>query len=853
MSVGTAIPVEKDQAGSPTRTLEGTLRIVLTASQLVLLALVIREFELESRGLYHTLLFAGAGFVLQALLPIRLRMACFAAVSVAAIFLLFSMAGLWVIAIGLLFLGLGLLPVSASLRLALSLGLVLALGLAREGVLPVGMPGYIWPVVGGMFMFRVVLFLYSVKHEGPPRDIWATLGYLFMIPNAAFPFFPIVDYKTFIRQHYDAPESALYARGISWMTRGVIHLLLYRVIYHYVVVDPADIRGLGDVVQYCLQTYLLYLRVSGQFHLVVGLLHLFGFRLPETHHLYYLSSSFTELWRRINIYWKDFMMKVVYHPTFFAVRRIGNGRAILLSTAVVMLLTWALHGWQKYWIVGGNPFTASDSLFWSVLGVLVVLSAAGDLARARKRVAVNKGYDFRRAVGTVTVYLTMSILFTLWTSESPGSFFSILRMGANVDRRGILLLSGVVGLLLAVGGWNWGATDLRELKLRPLSLSMTLRHSALHASVLGGLVLLAQPPVKDALGSTTAGVIAHVSSSRLNQRDENLLTRGYYESLSSPNRLAGQLWEVRQSQPADWISLEQTTGWAFRNDFLVTELAPSQTIRFKQQDFSINSHGMHDKEYPLAKPPGTYRIAILGASPVMAPGVPDGTDFTALLERRLDSLAIPLGRHVEVLNFGVAGYSALQQAVQLEQKAILFQPDLVLLTSLPPDLAGLGLHFQYLLRRGISFPDPALRQAIQRAGLDSSSKSDAILRGVAALQDSLLGSSITRADSTTKDHGARAALVIIRLPEYAPSKERRMATVAGELGWPILDLSQPYGGQPEGEFRIADYDRHWNQRGNALMARALEAQLRAFADRLGLPPLWDTTAVHQPLRSGALP
>ena len=80
-----------------------------------------------------------------------------------------------------------------------------------------------------------------------------------------------------------------------------------------------------------LGTFLLYLRVSGQFHLIVGLLHLFGFRLPETHKLYYLAHSFTELWRRINIYWTDFMMKPVFYPDLLqgeAARAVARAGAV---------------------------------------------------------------------------------------------------------------------------------------------------------------------------------------------------------------------------------------------------------------------------------------------------------------------------------------------------------------------------------------------------------------------------------------------------------------------------------------------------------------------------------------------
>ena len=60
--------------------------------------------------------------------------------------------------------------------------------------------------------------------------------------------------------------------------------------------------------------YLLYLQVSGQFHMACGMLHLFGYQLPETHHRYLLATGFTDYWRRINIYWKDFMVRVVFNP-----------------------------------------------------------------------------------------------------------------------------------------------------------------------------------------------------------------------------------------------------------------------------------------------------------------------------------------------------------------------------------------------------------------------------------------------------------------------------------------------------------------------------------------------------------
>ena len=59
---------------------------------------------------------------------------------------------------------------------------------------------------------------------------------------------------------------------------------------------------------------------------------MFGFNLPETHHLYLLASSFTDFWRRINIYWKDFIMKLFFYPSFFKLRKLGSTWALVLAT-----------------------------------------------------------------------------------------------------------------------------------------------------------------------------------------------------------------------------------------------------------------------------------------------------------------------------------------------------------------------------------------------------------------------------------------------------------------------------------------------------------------------------------------
>jgi lysophospholipase L1-like esterase len=118
-------------------------------------------------------------------------------------------------------------------------------------------------------------------------------------------------------------------------------------------------------------------------------------------------------------------------------------------------------------------------------------------------------------------------------------------------------------------------------------------------------------------------------------------------------------------------------------DGLVYELRPSATAYGGR--VRTNRHGMRDREYELAKPPGVTRIAVLGDSVAFGFGsrpIQQGHTFPDLLEQHLDETAP--GRF-EVLNFAVVGYNAAQEAIVLEHKVLAFDPDLVLLAWVPND------------------------------------------------------------------------------------------------------------------------------------------------------------------------
>src|SRR5262249_11884526 len=134
---------------------------------------------------------------------------------------------------------------------------------------------------------------------------------------------------------------------------------------------PHEVGDLPHVFLFLAANYALYLKVSGYFHIITGVFHLFGFGLPRTHDNYFLASSFTDIWRRINIYWKDFLMKVFFFPAFFTLRGWGTRLAVAAAALWVFLATWLLHAYQVFWMTGGLPLTLYDAGLWLVVGALV--------------------------------------------------------------------------------------------------------------------------------------------------------------------------------------------------------------------------------------------------------------------------------------------------------------------------------------------------------------------------------------------------------------------------------------------------------------------------------------------------
>lgn len=95
---------------------------------------------------------------------------------------------------------------------------------------------------------------------------------------------------------------------------------------------------------------------------------------------------------------------------------------------------------------------------------------------------------------------------------------------------------------------------------------------------------------------------------------------------------------------------------------------------------TINRFGLRDRDRTLEKPPGTYRIAVLGDSFVEALQVEQDSTFLSLAEDRLNR-QLPV--RVELMNFGRSGMSQAEEHLVLQHDVMGFAPDMVAVVFIP--------------------------------------------------------------------------------------------------------------------------------------------------------------------------
>jgi D-alanyl-lipoteichoic acid acyltransferase DltB (MBOAT superfamily) len=841
------------------RTLAETASFWMIAGQVALLVGVLYVYDIEARVFRSVIaplvLF---GFIANHYAPAGQRLALFfllgLASVVAALGIADPAAAAWLLGAALALIGVCHLPAPLWARVGLLAIAAVGLGAVRIGVIETSWGSIVVPLLASMFMFRLAIYLYDLRTGKAPKSVWARLSYFFTPPNPVFPFFPVVDCATFGRSHYNEDACRIYQRGAQWMLRGVVHLLIYRVIYMHLQIAPENVSSPLELLQHVTTNFGLYFRISGLFHLITGMLLLFGFNLPETHSRFYFSSSFTEVWRRMNIYWKDFMQKMFFNPSFTRLKRLGASHqaAILGAIAIVFTSTWALHSYQWFWLRGSVFLDLPDMLFWVVFGAFLAIQTSLEPARTARRGSGGRerllGPGLSRVVRTVCTMLVLCVMWSLWTSDSLLGWVDLLAASGVAPALGAPSAAGVADWLVTLAslavmvfavavamGLSLGLLHAGEPQRRRVAPSDP-RRSALGAAAIGvvlaSLLAVQAPGVQPLLGIEGRSLLESISATRLNRQDQALQRRGYYEELTDLNQLSPELWAVLAARPNAIGTSADNPTMRFIDDYLAREYAPLAQGIFNGVTNTINRWGMRDDDVERAKPANTVRIALVGASRSVGWGVEHDVVFEARLEEALNAASRERGGpRYEVLNFSVDGYQPVQRLLLLERKVWDFEPDAVIFTGQRAD-KDID-HIAEMFVRGRPAPYDFVETALARAEIEPSMELSRIKSRLAPFGEEIMAAVYRRVAELCAENGAAALWMYIPslagLEAEPRVRAEQVAEAAREAGFMSLETERMYDGLEVEAIEQGPWDgAHPNAHGHQVIADLLLERLVAL-------------------------
>ena len=301
---------------------------------------------------------------------------------------------------------------------------------------------------------------------------------------------------------------------------------------------------------------------------------------------------------------------------------------------------------------------------------------------------------------------------------------------------------------------------------------------------------------------------------------------------------------------------------------LAFELRPNLDGWFKLVPFRTNAQGLRDGPYALAKPPSTFRVAVVGSSFALPAGVAIEAAFHSRLEERFSRELAPL--RFEFLNFAVGMYNPEQVLAMLELRALAWDPDLVLMTGTRLSLPWLVGDPRSAEGRAVRRLDPEALPSFRRSypvlqsflfqlararlGLAPPSPAPCGLERLAVAVSERLappprparrtagrppppaGSVIERFARLGRERGVPVALVLLEFEDRARvALDARVAAEARAHGVPYLDTRDAFRGTRARDFWIYELDPHPNARAHAVFAEAVATFLRSNG-LLPMPP-----------------
>jgi hypothetical protein len=390
-------------------------------------------------------------------------------------------------------------------------------------------------------------------------------------------------------------------------------------------------------------------------------------------------------------------------------------------------------------------------------------------------------------------------------------------------------IASIAGLLLIFGqrasrgAWTFGNLAVEDFR----RLMAWLAQPWLACVAL--LVLPMAIPDKSWV-ATLRGVVPIESELELARAD------GYYEEL---NRSSTDHRNPRLARPPEGRKSFTESGLLDEvPDYRRRVLRPNLDTRWNDKTFRTNSLGHRGPEISRSKPPGTFRVVLLGSSNSMGHGVEDDETYARRLEAWLNQ-RVGQGRRVEIVNLAVSGDSPTQQWRRLQVEVPSLDPDWILSDITALDLSLEEQHLRWVLAHQPEIPFDVVREALKDSQVKFNDSSDEFHKKISNFLKPMLDRTIEGWAAEARKLGVPLTVVILPRADSkieSPGLFQLFRDLSNRHGLPYEDLSDAFDRYDLDEYRVAPWDHHPNALGHRLIYERLRDLLivdPAFREKLG--------------------
>ncbi|MFM2201178.1 MAG: hypothetical protein RL040_378 [Bacteroidota bacterium] len=214
------------------------------------------------------------------------------------------------------------------------------------------------PLGISFFTFQLIGYWIDVYNEetDPETDLLPFFTYLFYFPKLVSG--PIERVQVFTAQlsknrPFDIPLMTDAMRQFLWgfFKKTVVstHCLLF---YKSVYANPDTISGLNILLAAITNMVYIYADFSGYSDMACGISKGFGIRITNNFAFPFFATNISEFWKRWHISLTSWVMKYVYTPVSFLLRKYNRfGTFIAIACAFLTVGVW--HGLQSGYLIYG--------------------------------------------------------------------------------------------------------------------------------------------------------------------------------------------------------------------------------------------------------------------------------------------------------------------------------------------------------------------------------------------------------------------------------------------------------------------------------------------------------------------